>query len=221
MTVPFLTALVIAAAAATAGCAGSGGIPKAPAQPKQQTELLDWKNAALGTPVPEWVMASAESDLRIQKLSEYKDQYCFVVTREDVNKDRATQWVENTANGAAEVSRILSTTVNNLAEAQEVMKDGDERVKQNTSQLRDAMSNASFKGFRRASDFWTLSRNKASKREYYTGYSLWIIGQKDLNEQTAAFIQNHIDNNKAMSQAERSIYLDIIKDIRARGVLQN
>jgi hypothetical protein len=98
------------------------------------------------------------------------------------------------------------------------MKSGDDQQKQNTNQLRDAMSNASFKGLRKTSDFWTLSRNKASKREYYTAYSLWTIGQKDLNEQMAANYQNIIDNNKAMSQAERSIYTDIIKDIRARGV---
>jgi uncharacterized protein YjgD (DUF1641 family) len=44
------------------------------------------------------------------------------------------------------------------------------------------------------------------------------IDRKRLDEQIAANIQNILDNNKAMSTAEKSIYLDIITDIRTRGI---
>ncbi|MDR2480988.1 MAG: hypothetical protein LBD07_01665 [Spirochaetaceae bacterium] len=209
-------AAIVTAAAVTAGC---GGLPRAPSKPKQATELLDWKNAGFGTAVPEWVMASTQSDLHIQALEEFKDMACFVVTREEpTNKDFAITWVNNAANGAAEVARIISTTVNNTAEAQISAKAGNDVAKRIANEMRDAMSNASFKGFRKATDFWAFMRNKATKKEYYTAFSLWVISNDELNQQLAAQYQNIIDNNKEMSAAERAIYRDIISDIRKRGI---
>ena len=211
-----VAAAVCAAAVAMAACASS---LKGPSRPQQKSELLDWKGAAFGTPVPEWVMAAQQSDLQIQALEEFKNQACFVVSREDPeNKDFAVTWVGNAANGAAEVARIISTTVNNTAEAQIATKAGADKAKRVVNEMRDAMSNASFKGFRRAADFWALIKNKATKKEYYAAYSLWVISNDELNQQLAANYQNIIDNNKAMSAAEREIYRDIISDIRKRGI---
>ena len=206
-------AMMVIAAVVLADCAGG---PKAP---KQKTELMDWKGAAFGTPVPEWVMAAQQSDLHIQELEQFNDQACFVVTREEPNnKDFAITWVGNAANGAAEVARIISTTVNNTAEAQIATKAGAEKAKRVANEMRDAMSNASFKGFRKSGDFWALMKNRANKNEYYAAYSLWTIPNEELNQQLAANYQNIIDNNKAMSAAEREIYKDIINDIRKRGI---
>ena len=217
-----LTALAACAAAAVV-LAACGSVPKgptAPTRPQQRTELLDWKGAAFGTPVPEWVMAAQESALHIQDLEEFKGQSCFVVSYEDpANKDFAITWVGNVANGAAEIARIISTTVNDTAETQIGAKTGDEAAKRIAKEMNDAMSNASFKGFRKASDFWALMRNKTTKNEYYAAYSLWVIPNDELNQQLAANYQNIIDNNKAMSEAEREIYREIIRDIRQRGIV--
>jgi hypothetical protein len=206
----FVITLAVTAVVIMAGC---GSTPNAP---KQVSEALDWKGAALGAKIPEWVLQSLESDVHIQSIDEFKDQYCFVVSREDPVKDQAVTWVQNAANGASEVARMVSTTVNDTAEAQEGIKSGDERVKQNVQQIRNAMSNANFRGLRQVSDFWVLIRNKATKNEYYTAYSLWIIPEQELNDQIAALWQNFIDNNAAMSAAERQIYGDIITNIRTR-----
>jgi len=211
-TLVLLMVMIAAFGLVLAGCASR------PKTPVQETELLDWKGSGLGTPKPQWVIAAQESNDKVQELPEYKDQYCFVVDREDANKDMATLWVSNTANGANAVSVMLSTTVNNSAEASEGMKKDDAAMKAHVQEVRDAMNNASFKGLRKAADFWTLSKNIATGNQYYTAYSLWVIPKKDLNDQMAANYQNIIDNNKALSEAEREIYMDIIKDIRARGL---
>ena len=214
----WMTALVVCimAAVVTVGCAGG---PKAPARPKQVSELLDWKGAAFGTPVPEWVMAAQETAQHIQELEEFKNQACFVVTREEpTNKDFAITWVGNAANGAVEVARIISTTVNTTAEIQIAAKSGSDTAKRIANEMTDAMSNASFNGFRKASDFWALQKNRATKQENYVAYSLWTISNEELNQQLAANYQNIIDNNKLMSEAERAIYRDIISDIRRRGI---
>jgi len=222
-----LTAL-IAAAVVMAGCAsnkGAAGTPPAPKTPEQKTELLDWQNAALNAAVPEWVTAAAESNIRVQTLKDFKDQYCFVILLEDeTNKDYAVGWVENTANGAAQVGTIMSTTVNNRAEAAQDAKrragQATEGVNSEFSELRSAMSNASFAGLNRAATFWTLSRNGATGRQYYTAYALWIIDQKRLDDQVAQNIEKVLaENNQALGDAERAIYRDVIDDIRARGIL--
>ncbi|MDR2768267.1 MAG: hypothetical protein LBB82_08090 [Treponema sp.] len=189
-------------------------------KPKQKVQMLDWKGAALGQEVPEWVNKSVESSLAIQSLPEYKDQYCFVVTIENDNKDFAINWVKNLANGSSQVSTMLATTVNSMAEASVSGKKGQD-VDMHFTDVRDAMSNASFKNLRQVADFWIYINNKSTKKQYYAAYSLWIVPVKDLNDQIAANFQNIIDNNKAMSEAERQIYLDIITDIRTRGIATN
>jgi hypothetical protein len=214
MTVLSLTALAVVAAVITAGC---GSTPKAP---KQKTELLDWKGAGFNTPVPQWVIQSQESGVHIQSLDEFKDQYCFVVWLDNLanneSRDMLIAWVSNTANGAAEVATMVSTTVSNGATADDAIKSGDANVKRRTEEFAKAMSNANFRELRKAGDFWTLSRNRATKNEYNTAYSLLIIPEESLNTQVAALWQNFIDNNEAMSAAERTIYGDIITNLRTR-----
>jgi hypothetical protein len=214
-------ALLLALLTATAmlfGCASMSDQKK----PKQKTEQLDWKNAALGQGIPEWVMASGKDEVSIQQLPNYQNDYCFVVQEEgnddtDATKDWVLGWVSNLANGAARVSTLISTTVNTTAEAASSQIKGAEK-KAHQEEVRDAMSNASLNVFRKTGDFWVLSKNKSTRKVSYVGYALWTIDRKRLDDQIAANIQNIIDNNKAMSEAERTIYLDIIKDIRTRGI---
>jgi hypothetical protein len=187
---------------------------------KPKLQKLDWKGAVLGQDIPEWVNKSVDSSLAIQSLPEYKDQYCFVVTIENENKDFAINWVKNLANGSAQVSTMIATTVNAMAEAS-VSGNKTQEVDMHFTDVRDAMSNASFKNLRQVADFWIYINNKSTKKQYYAAYSLWIVPVKDLNDQIAANFQNIIDNNTAMSAAERQIYLDIITDIRTRGIATN
>jgi len=118
----------------------------------------------------------------------------------------------------------MATTVNNRAEAALSAKrdagQPTEGVNSEFAELRSAMSNASFAGLNRAATFWTLSRNAATGRQYYTAYALWVIDQKRLDDQVIQNIQNVLaQNNQALGEAERAIYNDVIADIKARGVL--
>ncbi|GHV20176.1 hypothetical protein FACS189494_03410 [Spirochaetia bacterium] len=204
------------AAALIAACSSA---PKAPVQ---KTELLDWKGAGLNQPIPDWVVSANDSNIAVSKLPDYKDQYCFAVNyetegSEQKDRDFAIEWVRNLANGASQVSTMIATTVNQTAEAK-VGGSKDQGTTNTMATIRDAMSNASFKGFRQVGDFWVLNRNKATKRQYYSAFSLWVVNTKELDQQMAAQLQNIIDNNEAMSAAERSIYNDIITNLRDRGL---
>jgi hypothetical protein len=79
------------------------------------------------------------------------------------------------------------------------------------------MSNASYTGARKVSDWWILSRNRATRAEEYQAFALYIIDRKLLDNQIARNLQNIVDNNAAMSAAEQEIYTDLINEIRVNG----
>ncbi|GHU92807.1 hypothetical protein FACS189479_02760 [Spirochaetia bacterium] len=201
---------------------------------KQKTEILDDKGAAHNQPTPPWVLVSNESNINIQKLPDYEGSYCFVVLADAtispdtdydaVSRQYVIDWVNNTANGAQRVAEIISTTVTNDANTKNAgSREGaaSPMTAQTQSAVQKAMSNASFTGLLKAADWWELTRNKTTGEKRYNGYSLWIIDEKRLDDQIARHLQNIVGNNEAMSAAERSIYLELINDIRANGIFKS
>ena len=188
--------------------------------PKQKTEILDDKGAALGIPTPNWVSAYvAGGNIAVEKLSEYKDFYCFVVSAESQDKPFVLAWVGN-VDGPAQIAGVIATTVANNVAAREGYVEGEEHeraVRRNA----ELMSNSSFTGSRKVADWWMLTRNKATAIEMYQGYVLYTFGKKVLDDQIARNLQNIVDNNKAISEAERAIYADLINEIRVNGVQQS
>jgi hypothetical protein len=208
--------VLFAVAAAVGILAGCSSTPKGPVQ---KTELLDWKGAGLGAKIPDWVLEAQNNVYVLENLKEFKDSYCFVVVAEnEATLDYAVAWVNNTANGAAGVGAAVSTTITGAANS--ALKGArTEGVTSSLDEINHTMTDASFAGLRKASDFWALNRNTATKREYYTGYGLWVIDKKRLDDQIVLNMQNIVQNNKALSAAEQATYADIINDIRARGFL--
>lgn len=213
--------LFVAAAAALSllsGCA-SKKTPAAIAaeiKPVQKTEVLDYKGASFGLQPPEWVIAyEQEGNLGVEKLSLYKGKYCFVVNYNDANRDYAIAWVNN-ASGPQQIAQKISTTVSSSASNMLSGERGGE-VESNLRAATEQLSNASFKGATKEMDFWQIVRNKDTEVQECRAYALWVINKKELDDQVAANLQNIIDNNKAMSAAERAIYDELIAQIRAGG----
>jgi hypothetical protein len=184
--------------------------------PQQKTEVLDDKGAALNIPTPVWVAAFiGDGNHAVEMLPQYKSEHCFVVEFNDKSRDFAVSWVNN-ASGPAQVAGMISQTV--LTDAKNKLKGsrGDE-VSASLDSMAQAMSEASFTGLRKMGDWWQIIRNKSTKVEECRAFALWTADKKNLDNQIAGNLQTIIDNNKALSQAARSIYLDLIKDIRANG----
>jgi hypothetical protein len=214
-----LTALV-AAVGILAGCASA---PKTAEQASasvevtQKTIVLDDKGAAFGIQTPTWVTAyvMGGSNLAVEALPEYKGNYCFVIETNDANRDYAINWVTN-ANGPAAVAQKVSTTVSSSASTQLSGEKGS-GVESNLKAATEALSNASFRGVTKTGDWWQIVHNEGTDVTECRAYALYIIEKKLLDEQVAANMQNVVDNNKAMSEAERAIYVDLINSIRANG----
>ena len=205
-----LPALAVFCAAVLVLLAGCGSAPK------QKSDVLDDKGAALGISTPDWVTAYvSDGNHAVEQLSQYKNEHCFVVEANDQNRDFAVAWVTN-ANGPAEVARMVSATV--LADAKSRSAGvGGEGVQAALEGAAHSMSEASYSGLRKMADWWMIVRNKETQVTEARAFALWSVDKKNMDEQIAFNLQNILDNNKALSQAARSIYLDLIKDIRANG----
>jgi hypothetical protein len=198
------------------GCATAGTIKK----PVQQTELLDWKGAGLGNPVPEWVMiANDGSSVKMEELPEYKDQYCFPVSNRGKDQSFIMEWVKR-VEGQVEVANFISTTVNDQVQAEMKNVEGidPEADKRAVSDITSNFANASYTGVRRVADFWILSRNRATKDENYEAFALFIVDKKILNNQIAENLENIITKNKELSAAEIELYRDLIAKVQSRGL---
>jgi hypothetical protein len=186
-------------------------------KPKQTTELLDYKGAALGNPPPAWVNAyfAASSVAAVEALPEYKDNYCFVIYDESADKGFLLDWVNN-LNGPAAIANVISTTVSQNVAGRAGAIEGAERERiVRTNQ--EVFSNASFTGSRKVGDWWQLVRNTSTKAERYEALALYIFSKKVLDDQIARNLQNIVDNNAAISAAERAIYSELINEIRVNG----
>jgi hypothetical protein len=203
--------LVLSACVAAMGFASC-----ATGRAKQRTVILDSKGAAHGIQTPEWVLAYDESgNFKVEALSAYKSEHCFVVHQEDKSRDFAVGWVEH-ANGPALIAQMISETVLADAKSKTSGARGD-GVDAEFESLAHEMAEASFTGMRRAADWWEIVRNKSTKVEEARAYALFTFDKKRLDEQIAANLANIVENNKALSATAREIYRDLIADIRANG----
>jgi hypothetical protein len=214
-------ALVLCAAAialmALVGCATAGTTKK----PAQQTELLDWKGAGLGNPVPEWVMiANDGSAVALEALPEYKDEYCFAVINRGKDLPFLQEWTKR-VEGQVEIANFISTTVTDNVQSEMRNKEGFDKDADTraVTEINSTMANATFTGARRIADFWILSHNKATRQETYEAYALFIVDKAILNNQIAENLENIITKNKELSAAEIEIYRALIAKIQSRGLL--
>jgi hypothetical protein len=201
-----------------------------PNKPLEPSENLDWQDSAIGAPIPDWVRKAGQNEVAMENEPGFENSYCFVVRAEEGSKDYAVGWVTNNANGSGRVSIMVANTVVSAAEASEGESLGEGsgsktdgsagKVDSKFGGLRTAMSNVSFSGLRMAGQFWTLTRNRASKKPpYYVAYALWIIDKDKLDKQVEGYIQNFVTkNNEVMSDAERQTYAELIDDVRKNGM---
>jgi hypothetical protein len=133
----------------------------------------------------------------------------------DSSRDFAVNLVQN-ANGPAQVAQMISTTVLTDAKEKSAGARGGE-VSAAFQSSAQSMGSASFTGLRKAGDWWQIVRNKDTEAQEAQAFALYTVDKKRLDEQIAINLTNIVENNKALSVAEREIYSDLIADIRANG----
>lgn len=187
-------------------------------KPKEKTEVLDDKGAAFHVNTPAWVTAyiADGGNTGVQKLTAYKNQYCFVVDYADKNKDFAVTWVTNTSGPVAVAQKISTSVISNAKTA--LSGEGGAGIERNLEAAAEVMSNASFVGVTKNGDWWQTVRNTETGDVETRAFALYVVDKASLDKQVAANLQNIVDNNKEMSASERKIYGELIAKMNKSDV---
>jgi hypothetical protein len=179
-------------------------------------QILDDKGA-MSVPTPAWVDAYLTGgNNAVEALPEYKDTYCFVIAQDSTDKSFLLTWVGN-VDGPRQIAALIATTVETNAQAKTSGAEGS-GTESALTLTTETMSNASYTGVRKVADWWRFIRTRTTKDERYQAYVLYTGEKKSINDKIVRNLQNIVDNNKAMSAAERAIYADIMDDIRRNGL---
>jgi hypothetical protein len=180
----------------------------------------------MGLPMPKWVAAYIQNggNRGVEKLDDFKGEYCFVINMEDSNKSFADDWVKNPANAAQQIGGVISTSVIAAAQTQLKGQSGAD-VKGALDNVTHAMSNASFRGMTFQGDYWRELQDRSTGKSTFRAWGLWTIkkaGDAGLDAQITAIMKAGItgDNQTSMSENERTVYNALINRYNGTGTDQ-
>jgi hypothetical protein len=159
-------------------------------------------SAPVGAPPPDWVTNGMEAAY---------PQKAYIAVEGRRNSRKAAE-----ADALAALSRYFISNVETITQTAQVFS-SETGISEHLSE-RNFVHSASKLFAVRYSSVWFDAHEKQAQLSAKLNTARSMASVYIETNSMAANYQNIIDNNKAMSQAERSIYTDIIKDIRARGV---
>jgi hypothetical protein len=157
-------------------------------EPGRKTGLLDDKGAELEIPAPEWVLSYVAGGDTAVEALAEYKDYYCFVIVSGTSPDK----------------ELVLAWVNSPDRVMEI----GEAIGVPVSQY----------GTGELADWWILARNKAAGAEEYEAFGLYIFDKKVLNGQIARNLQDIMDNNAEMPEAERALYADLINEIRMNGL---
>ncbi|GAB6393675.1 MAG: hypothetical protein MdMp014T_3048 [Treponematales bacterium] len=208
----FVTGTALLLAGCTSGADRKAGNAAASAKARTRPALIDDSGSLMGIGTPPWLAAYIQGgNMAVEALKDYKGKTCFVITTTDESKDFALNWVNGTEGPRQVAAKIANTVSADIASSLESAKSEDTEA--NVQAAVHVLNNAVFSGLTRNADWWQQIRYP-DEREEYRAYALYVIDKKTLDNQVAAFIQRFLDDrNRAISEAEKSIYQGLIASL--------
>jgi hypothetical protein len=177
-----------AALVLSVGCASSK--PKAAQQAKEiDRVIVDYKGAAIGGEIPEWVEAVVNDDFEsLQAMPTFKDKdrLAVVAVERGKNLDLLKSWANNFS-VQAQISRAIQNKVSaEFGGNQEGDKNSEESLNF-VKELVATFSQTNVSGLKKEKDYWVKLKirdnAKKTEEEFYEYYVLYSINAKDLQEQ--------------------------------------
>lgn len=206
-----------------AGCASKQ--PKEPEakalQGSVKTEIIEHKGTALGINVlPVWVETYVSGGITgLEKLNDYKDQYCFIGEETATNLNAGQAWV-NGFDIPQDIARNVASRVDALFTG---AASGSPEGKYGTyfENIVKSASNASYSGARKINDWWVLVRRydpdmKKVHKDEYRIYVLYTIPRDVLDRQVLNMIEK-VESETALTDEQKTA-VDAVKAImKAEG----
>lgn len=186
-----ILSLAVAALLFAACSSDPKAVPLAPApeyiQETDQYKIIDHKTMVIGGGVPEWVTRYIEGGVRgVEAMPIYEGVYVFIGEDKGTNLNALMQWVNNFT-VTQDLARMVSSRVQ-LRFANAAVGSPDDEYGRYFENVVKNVSDVSFSGARKETDFWLLKRffkddGVTTDREEYECYVLVTIDRNLLQRQ--------------------------------------
>jgi hypothetical protein len=215
-------ALLCAACATTPAGTGEGSGARPPAQAKTiERVILDYKGAAIGADIPNWVEAAIDNDYdAIARLSRFQGRVPFINYGSGQNLDLLRSWVNNFSIQAQLARQISNYVEANFGGEQLGDKDKPEN-RQFVKEIVATFSAVTINGFSQDLDYWTLLRTidhgNGTQNEQYNYYVVYSIVKEDLDYQIAQAMGRITAANQEQEELKTEVE-DAMKGAALRGI---
>ena len=209
----------------------TGCVTKLAANHKGQAPvMLTHAGAAVGsTTLPAWVsvfVREGNNDLAVEKLSDYKNMYCFVGTSQGASREFVTVWANSVA-GPQAVGATLSTRIEGVLAATRNGTGASEKSAVTQAFDQELINNisATFSGVRPVANYWVQWRTYDPDvkdlviNEDFVAYTLYVTDKALFNKQITNIITQAVQDRKDLSAQERKLYDYLIARIMEQGLV--
>jgi hypothetical protein len=174
---------------------------------------VDYKGAATGSAIPEWVDAAIADDYqRIMELPQFKGKIPIVDYGVGQNLDLLRSWVNNFSIQAAMSRRISNHIITAFGGEQLGSKDTPEN-RSLIQEVTATFSRTNIHGLAKEMDYWvklrTIDLGKGTETEQYYYYVVYSISKEDLDNQ----IGQVMGKITAATQEQQELKEDVEKAI--------
>lgn len=170
---------------------------KVPAQAKKshvEREMIDWKGASIGQPVPDWVVSAADNDYTtLSAMSQFKDKQIFFAESQGKNLDVLKSWVQN-FQVQSEFAKSISNYVVSKFGGELSGDKNTEDAQSYLTEVSASFSKQKITGLRKFQDYWILTRyidNDAGTHEdTYQYFVVYTIDDNVLAQQVDKVLGN-------------------------------
>ena len=175
------TALILA------GCASS---PKAaaPVSKHVEREIIDWKGAAIGSPVPAWVESAINGDkAAFMKMEQFEGKMVLIADQRGKNENALKSWVNNVDVKGGMAKSLSDFVIAKFGSEGQGSPDEAEEWDSFMSEMTSTFSKMEVNGMLREMDYWvktrTFDKDSKTSEDLYQYIVVYSIDKSIFNEQ--------------------------------------
>ena len=213
-----LTALVLFGALAS--CSSTRKLKgEEPVMMTGKPEIIDYPGLALGSQIPDWVIAIGDgSQKKVRKsLDIPNSKQIFILQNKGTNLDFLQIWTDQVY-VKAEVASAIEQTVAQTVQSEISLSDAGQQVDEKSAKIYSAsMTNVTLNGLEKESDYWIKTstpqldvRNPKIVKEYkeeYTYYVVYTI-DRDLYERQLIQAMDDVEDNDDQTAFLKEVLTD-------------
>ena len=214
-------AVIIFAALAVSGCASapktqanSGTVPAA--SKHVEREIIDWKGAAINSPIPAWVESAIDGDkAAFLRMPEFEGKMVFIADRRGKNENALKSWVHN-VDVKGGMSKALSDFV--IAKfGSEASGSPDEEAEWQSfmEEMTSTFSKMEINGMIREKDYWVEQRiwdkDAKSSEDLFTYVVVYSIDISIFQEQLDIALGRVEAKNAKQAEAKEKVETGILE----------